>query len=61
MITINSTNFSYTVQTNGRDSSTQGWPLGGASGALAPDTDFEGAPKRQLPTGQTLIGSTVVC
>jgi hypothetical protein len=33
--------------------------LGGASGALAPDADFEGAPKRQSPTGHTLIRSTV--
>jgi hypothetical protein len=34
-------------------------PLGGASGALAPGTDFEGAPKRRSPTGHTLIRSTV--
>jgi hypothetical protein len=33
--------------------------LGGASGALAPGVDFEGAPKRQSPTGHTLIRSTV--
>jgi hypothetical protein len=32
--------------------SSQGRPLGGASGALAPGADFEGAPKRQSPTGQ---------
>jgi hypothetical protein len=37
----------------------QGRPLGGASGALAPGADFEGAPKRQSPTGYTLIRSTV--
>jgi hypothetical protein len=37
----------------------QGRPLGGASGALAPGADFEGAPKRQSPTGHTLIRSTV--
>jgi hypothetical protein len=37
----------------------QGRPLGGASGALAPGADFEGAPKRQSPTGHTLISSTV--
>jgi hypothetical protein len=36
----------------------QGWRLGGASGAFAPGADFEGAPKRQSPTGQTLIRST---
>jgi hypothetical protein len=36
----------------------QGRPLGGASGAFAPGADFEGAPKRQLPTGHTLIRST---
>jgi hypothetical protein len=34
-------------------------PLGGASGALAPGTDFEGAPKRRSPTGHTLIRSIV--
>jgi hypothetical protein len=38
----------------------QGRPLGGASGALAPGADFEGAPKRRSPTGHTLIRSTVV-
>jgi hypothetical protein len=37
----------------------QGRPLVGASGALAPGADFEGAPKRQSPTGHTLIRSTV--
>jgi hypothetical protein len=37
----------------------QGRPLGGASGALAPGADFEGAPERQSPTGHTLIRSTV--
>jgi hypothetical protein len=37
----------------------QGRPLGGASGALAPGADFEGAPKMQSPTGHTLIRSTV--
>jgi hypothetical protein len=37
----------------------QGWPLGGAVGALAPGTDFEGAPKRRSLTGHTLICSTV--
>jgi hypothetical protein len=37
----------------------QGQPLGGASGALAQGADFEGAPKRQSPTGHTLIRSTV--
>jgi hypothetical protein len=37
----------------------QGRPLGGASGTLAPGADFEGAPKRQSPTGHTLIRSTV--
>jgi hypothetical protein len=37
----------------------QGRPLGGASGAFAPGADFEGAPKRHSPTGQTLIRSTV--
>jgi hypothetical protein len=36
-----------------------GRPLGGASGALAPGADFKGAPKRQSPTGHTLIRSTV--
>jgi hypothetical protein len=36
-----------------------GRPLGGASGALAPGADFEGAPKRQSPTGHTLIRSTI--
>jgi hypothetical protein len=40
-------------------SSSQGRSLGGANGALAPGTDFEGAPKRQLPTGHTLIRSTL--
>jgi hypothetical protein len=34
-------------------------PLGGASGALAPGADFEGAPKSRSPTGHTLICSTV--
>jgi hypothetical protein len=34
-------------------------PLGGASGALALGADFEGAPKRQSPTGHALIRSTV--
>jgi hypothetical protein len=33
--------------------------LGGASGALAPGANFEGAPKRRSPTGHTLIRSTV--
>jgi hypothetical protein len=33
--------------------------LGGASGALAPGADFEGAPKRRSPIGHTLIRSTV--
>jgi hypothetical protein len=37
----------------------QGWPLGGASGALAPGADFEGALKRLSPTGHTLIRSIV--
>jgi hypothetical protein len=37
----------------------RGRPLGGASGALAPGADFEGAPKRRSPTGHTLILSTV--
>jgi hypothetical protein len=37
----------------------QGRPLGGASGALAPGADFEGAPKMRSPTGHTLIPSTV--
>jgi hypothetical protein len=37
----------------------QGRPLGGASGALAPGADFEGAPKRRSPTGHMLIRSTV--
>jgi hypothetical protein len=37
----------------------QGQPLGGASGALSPGADFEGAPKRRSPTGHTLIRSTV--
>jgi hypothetical protein len=37
----------------------QGRPLGGANGALAPGADFEGAPKRQSPTGHTLIHNTV--
>jgi hypothetical protein len=37
----------------------QGWPLGGASRALAPGADFEGAPKRRSPPGHTLIRSTV--
>jgi hypothetical protein len=37
----------------------QGRPLGGASGALAPGADFEGAPKRRSPTGHTLIRSSV--
>jgi hypothetical protein len=37
----------------------QGRAVGGASGALAPGADFEGAPKRQSPTGHTLIRSTV--
>jgi hypothetical protein len=32
----------------------QGRPLGGASGALAPGAEFEGAPKRRSPTGHTL-------
>jgi hypothetical protein len=38
---------------------TQGRPLGGASGALAPGADFEGAPKRRSLTSHTLIRSTV--
>jgi hypothetical protein len=33
--------------------------LGGASGALAPGADFEGALKRLSPTGHMLIRSTV--
>jgi hypothetical protein len=33
--------------------------LGGASGALAPGADFEGAPKKRAPTGHTLIRNTV--
>jgi hypothetical protein len=33
----------------------QCWPLGGASGALAPGADFKVALKRQSPTGYTLI------
>jgi hypothetical protein len=37
----------------------QGWPLGRASGTLAPGADFEGAPKRRSATGHTLIRSTV--
>jgi hypothetical protein len=37
----------------------QGRSLSGASGALAPGADFEGAPKRQSTTGNTLIRSTV--
>jgi hypothetical protein len=37
----------------------QGQPLGGASRALTPGADFEGAPKRQSPTGHMLIRSTV--
>jgi hypothetical protein len=37
----------------------QGRPLGGASGALAPGADFEGAPKRRSLTGHMLIRSTV--
>jgi hypothetical protein len=37
----------------------QGRPLGGASVALAPAAEFEGAPKRRSPTGHTLIRSTV--
>jgi hypothetical protein len=32
--------------------------LGGASGALAPGADFEGAPKRQSPTGHTMVISS---
>jgi hypothetical protein len=40
-------------------SSTQCRPFGGASGALARGADFKGAPKRQSPTGHTLIRSTV--
>jgi hypothetical protein len=37
----------------------QSRPLGGASGALAPGAEFEGAPKRRSPTGHTLIRSAV--
>jgi hypothetical protein len=37
----------------------QGRSLGGASGDLAPGADFEGAPKKQSPTGHTLIRSIV--
>jgi hypothetical protein len=37
----------------------QGRPLGGASGALAPGADHEGAPERRSLTGHTLIRSTV--
>jgi hypothetical protein len=46
----------YKTQERSRRHSTdaQGRPLGGASGALAPGADFEGAPKRQSPTGHTL-------
>jgi hypothetical protein len=39
--------------------SLQGRPLGGASEALAPGANFDRAPKRQSPTGHTLIRSTV--
>jgi hypothetical protein len=39
---------------------TQGRPLGGASRALAPGADFEGAPKMRSPTGHALIRSTIV-
>jgi hypothetical protein len=41
------------------DDDNQGRPLGGASGAIAPGADFEGAPKRRSPTGHTLIRNTV--
>jgi hypothetical protein len=51
--TIVHTNYHKTVP------DTQGRPLGGASGALAPGADFDGAPKRRSPTGHTLIRSTV--
>jgi hypothetical protein len=37
----------------------QGRPVGGASGALAPGADFEGAPQRRSQTGHKLIRSTV--
>jgi hypothetical protein len=38
----------------------QWWPLGGASGALAPAVDFEGGRKGgHRPTGHTLIRSSV--
>jgi hypothetical protein len=37
----------------------QGRPLGGVNGALALGADLEGAPKRQSPTGHTLICSTL--
>jgi hypothetical protein len=37
----------------------QGWPLGGMSGALAPDADFERELKRRSLPGHTLIHSTV--
>jgi hypothetical protein len=33
--------------------------FGWGEGALAPGADFEGAPKRQSPTGHTLIRSIV--
>jgi hypothetical protein len=33
----------------------QGWPLGGASGALALGANFEGALKRRSPTGHTYV------
>jgi hypothetical protein len=36
----------------------QGRLLGGASGALAPGADFEGAPKRQSPTGHIMVISS---
>jgi hypothetical protein len=38
---------------------TQGRPLGGASVVLVPGAELEGAPKRQSPTGHTLIRITV--
>jgi hypothetical protein len=43
---------------DGRLWSMQGRPLGGASGALVPGADFEGALKRQSPTGHTMVISS---
>jgi hypothetical protein len=36
----------------------KGRPLGGASGAVAPGANFEGALKRRSPTGHMSIRST---